>query len=392
MRLNISKEEILERQSRLVKELQNNGLDGAILFNQTDIFYLSDFNFISTERPICLFIDPLGKTNLFIPALEIDYAGEIAYVDEIYSYPEYPGILHPMEYLKGILTETGFVNKNVGIDGDGYSSPYGYVGPKLSEIIDANFKSIQGWVEKMRYVKSQNEIELIKESCRWGNLAHKLLQKNVKAGLNELEVSSSASHEASLAMINALGREYRPYGQPAHASFRGQIGELSAFPHVVTQNATIKKGDNLVTWAAADVWGYQSELERTMFVEDVSSEQEKYFKLMCEAQETAFKNIKPGIPASAVDKEVQRFIDENGIRQYCPHHTGHAIGLLMHEAPFFDLGDHTILEPGMVFTVEPGVFVKGLGGFRHSDTVLVTEEGVELLTYYPRDLESLICY
>ena len=70
---------------------------------------------------------------------------------------------------------------------------------------------------------------------------------------------------------------------------------------------------------------------------------------------------------------------------------GLAIGLLGHKAPFFDLGDHAILKPGMVFTVEPGLFVKGLGGFRHSGTVLVTETGMELLTFYPRDLESLIC-
>src|SRR5699024_6719505 len=100
------------------------------------------------------------------------------------------------------------------------------------------------------------------------------------------------------------------------ASFRGQIGKLSAYPHVDTQNAVMRKGDNLVTWGAADVFGYQSELERTMFVEEVSKEQEKFFNHMYEAQEIVFKNIKPGVPASSVDKEVQRYIDESGLREY----------------------------------------------------------------------------
>ncbi|MFD1037528.1 M24 family metallopeptidase [Virgibacillus byunsanensis] len=391
MKLSISVEETLERQQRFFSKLQDKQINCAVLFSSTDIFYLTRFHFIPTERPTAFFIDPQGKTHLFVPALEKDYAAELACVDEFHIYPEFPGLRHPMEFFKDILIDAGFEDKNVGFDFDGYGSPYGYRGPRLSEVINAEFISIYAWVEEMRFIKSSTEIELIKESCRWGNLAHRYLQKYSKEGLSEVEVSSKASHDATLAMVDALGSDYKPHGKTAFAGFRGQIGKLSAYPHVVTQNATMKRGDNLVTWGAADVWGYQSELERTMFVKEVSPEQEKYFNLMYEAQEIAFKNIKPGATTSSVDEEVQRFVDDSGIRRYVPHHTGHAIGLMMHEAPFFDLGDHTIMEPGMVFTVEPGIFVQGLGGFRHSDTVLVTEDGMEMLTYYPRDLNSLIC-
>jgi Xaa-Pro aminopeptidase len=75
--------------------------------------------------------------------------------------------------------------------------------------------------------------------------------------------------------------------------------------------------------------------------------------------------------------------------KYWKHHTGHGIGLRYHEGPFLDIGDATVLQPGMVLTVEPGLYAPNLGGFRHSDTVLITEDGLEILTYYPRDLESL---
>jgi Xaa-Pro dipeptidase len=94
---------------------------------------------------------------------------------------------------------------------------------------------------------------------------------------------------------------------------------------------------------------------------------------------------------STVDTAVQRFFKEQGVSHLACHHTGHAFGLMNHEAPFFDEGDGTIMQPGMIFSVEPGLYVRGLGGFRHAETILVTADGVELLTYYPRDLESLIC-
>ncbi len=110
---------------------------------------------------------------------------------------------------------------------------------------------------------------------------------------------------------------------------------------------------------------------------------------MVEVQRVAFENIRPGVKCSDVDRAVRRFFKEKGLLDYWRHHTGHGIGLEYHEAPFFDIGDNRELKPGMVMTVEPGIYVKGLGGFRHSDTVVVVEDGIEIITNYPRDLESL---
>ncbi|WP_316568217.1 Xaa-Pro peptidase family protein [Neobacillus sp. YIM B06451] len=392
MLLSIPKSEILERQRKFITELGQRKADCAILFSVTDIFYLTNFHFHPTERPIGFFVDPNHKTHLFVPALEHEHAEEFAVVDHVHSYPEYPGLRHPMEYLKDALTEAGITGKAVGYDAIGYGSSMGYRGPAVSDFLEAEFVSLKGLVEEMRFIKSPAEIELIKESCRWGNLAHRLLQKYSKPGLSEIEITSKASTEATMAMIETLGKDYRPHGRTAYAIFRGQVGEMSAFPHAVTQNLILKKGDTLVTGAAADVWGYHSELERTMFVQEASKEQEKYFHIMYDAQEVAFAAIKPGEPCSVVEQAVQKFWKESGVEHLVQHHTGHAIGLLGHEAPFFDLGDQTIMQPGMVFTVEPGIYVRGLGGFRHSDTVHVTENGMEMLTYYPRDFASMICY
>jgi Xaa-Pro aminopeptidase len=194
-------------------------------------------------------------------------------------------------------------------------------------------------------------------------------------------------------MLDAIGEIYRAqsfFSSGAHAGYRGQIGRNSAIPHALAGNIVFQAGDVLVTGASAPVWGYLSELERTMVIGEPSAEQERMFGHMLALQDTAFDAIRPGGRCSDVDIAVRAYFEANDLMPHWRHHTGHAIGLRYHEGPFLDSGDHTEIRPGMVFTVEPGLYAPELGGFRHSDTVLVTNDGIEILTYYPRDLESLI--
>ncbi len=333
--------------------------------------------------------------ELIVPALEKDHVDDLPSFIQAKSYPEYPGKDHPMKFIKKRLAELGLDKKStsLGIDSDGYGGGYGYKGPSLSEILDyAEIENVKERLEKIMMVKSPEEIEMIKESARWGNLAHKLLQEYSAPGKIETEISERASFEASMAMINTLGERYSltKFGsRPASANFRGQIGSKAAIPHAITTNAKLKEGDIVITGASSEVGGYISELERTMVLGKPSPKQEKFFKLMVELQDLAFEKIEPGIPCSRVDEAARKFYKDHDIWQHWRHHVGHALGYRIHEAPFFDIGDETIIEPGMVFSVEPGIFSPGFAGFRHSDTVLVTENGIERITYYPRDLESL---
>jgi Xaa-Pro aminopeptidase len=99
--------------------------------------------------------------------------------------------------------------------------------------------------------------------------------------------------------------------------------------------------------------------------------------------------LRPRVTCADVDKAVLAYFETNDLLPLWKQHTGHAIGLRNHEAPFLDVGDHTPVEPGMVFTIEPGVYWSEVGGFRHSDTVVVSDDGIEILTDYPSDIESL---
>ena len=129
------------------------------------------------------------------------------------------------------------------------------------------------------------------------------------------------------------------------------------------------------------MWGYNAELERGMVIGPPSDKVKWMFEHTVAAQQAAFDALRPGVTCADVDGAVMRYFEEHELLPYWRQHTGHGIGLRNHEAPFLDVGDRT--------AIEPGVYDSAVGGLRHSDTVVVTDEGIELLTDSPSDLESL---
>ena len=389
--IHIKTEEYEIRIAKLQSYLEAENLTGIVLHDRDYILYYTGFAFIPTERPIIFTMNSKGQKGLFVPRLEMEHAAGNALVDRVDYYLEYPFQPRPEEILKDVLNDLN-ISGDYGADQDGYPWILGYRGPSLTELMGNSPKIVRAFIEDQMMIKSKSEINLIRESVKWGNLAHVLLQRFTKVGETETEVSSRASNDATLAMMDAIGPIYRAqsyFTSGAHAGYRGQIGRNAAIPHALANNLVFQKGDVLVTGANAPVWGYNSELERTMIIGSASDEQKRMFDHMKVLQDTALQTIRPGVPCSEVDIAVRTYYENHDLMDYWKHHAGHAIGIRYHEAPFLDIGDNTIIQPGMVFTVEPGLYSPSLGGFRHSDTVLVTEDGIEMLTYYPRDLNSL---
>ncbi|MBK8135215.1 MAG: aminopeptidase P family protein [Chloroflexi bacterium] len=389
--LRISDAEHRGRCDVLLNHVREAGLSGVVLFDADYIKYYTGFAFIPTERPMAFAMNAKGERGLFVPRLEKEHAEANALIEFVSHYPEYPGTDRPESFLVTMLQEMG-ISKDIGADSDGYPWIFGYRGEALSKLTGAAVTQVRGWIEDQMAIKSAAEIALLVESCVWANLAHVLLQRYTRPGVTETDVSTRASDEATRAMLDAIGPIYRgqsSYYGGAMAGYRGQIGRNAAIPHALANNMTFQDGDVLVTGASAPVWGYVSELERTMIIGKPSDEQKRMFDHMVALQDLANATIQPGVPCSEVDKTLRKYYAAHDLTQYWKHHVGHCIGLRYHEGPFLDTGDNTIIQPGMVFTVEPGLYKAGLGGCRHSDTVVVTADGVEMITYYPRDLESL---
>jgi len=387
-------EEYETRLAAVRDRLAETDADAAAWFGATSIGYLTGFHHIATERPVLLAVTP-ETTAITVPRLEVERVEANPRIHGIESYFDYPDG-RPLPTIAGMLAELGV--EHVLADADGAPGVMGYEGPPLSEFLTVD---TQSWVDRMRWAKSDAEVALIRESARWANLGHRYLAEEAEPGTHPATVSQRASLRGSRAMLDTLGDRYVPRTRgsgPVHAGFIS--GPQTRLPHGHTANRRLETGDVLVTGATANVDGYYSELERTMFVGEPDDQQRHYFEIMLEAQTVAMETLEPGVEVAAVDDAVWAYFEEQNVTDLARHHVGHNIGLGGHEPPYVDRGWTThceqrggreaadaVVEPGHVYTIEPGIYTD-TAGYRHSDTVAVTDDGTERLTYFPRDLDG----
>ncbi|HET7339781.1 MAG TPA: Xaa-Pro peptidase family protein [Candidatus Dormibacteraeota bacterium] len=366
------------------------GLDAVCVFYPARVAYLTGFHHIPTERPIALVIGSSGQSSLVVPAVEKEHAESATAVDQVRIYFEYPGAEHPMGTVADVLAEMGVRAERTGADHDGYVPYWGYRGPRLSDLTGVEPLDAELIIESLRRVKSPAELECIQLACDWAVRAHRRMQDAITAGKTEMECYTPPATETLFEMVREMPG-WRPKGLDDTgmvAMFVG--GRSTAMPHGFVKGHGIQAGDVLVSGAGSNIDGYRSELERTMIVGEPTPEQRKAFDAMLALQSRAIEVMAPGVPAAEVELAVVQVAEDLGVAGNLRHHVGHSIGLEGHEAPFLDRGDDAVLEPGMVFTVEPGVYIQDLGGFRHSDTVVITEHGRRVMTEYPRELKDLI--
>jgi Xaa-Pro aminopeptidase len=234
--------------------------------------------------------------------------------------------------------------------------------------------STTGWVEALRIKKSSEEIKALKEAISAAEEACQKAIACVQEGVEEIRVAHEIiSHLSERGLQEAF--------DTIVAS-----GERSAMPHGKPTQRKIQKGDVVVIDMGALYNGYHSDITRTVCVGNPKDEEKRVFELLQKAQEAAYKAIRPGALAKEPDLAARKVLQEAGYAEYFSHGLGHGIGLEIHEAPAVRRTSEQVLEPGMVITVEPGVYIPGKFGMRLEDDVLVTENGCEVLTKLPQIL------
>lgn len=395
MRITLEPPVYRQRLGQVRDELGRRGLDALYLSNPVDIFYAVGGYLVPTERPLALVIprDEKEEPLLLIPGLEKDHAREaVPLIREIETYFDYPGRVPPVQSLGEALARRGYGRRRIGID-QSAAGGMGYIGVDVARFLpEATFVHAPDVVLGLRLRKTQTEIQFLQTSASWGRRVLHMLLGAIQPGRLEIEVGMHVSTEATHLLLEEIGPDYLhvlAYGYgPAFAVFTA--GPATAFPHPLPLNRRVRAGDGIICGVGATLGGYNSELERTMFVGPPSPEQAHYFELARDIQAYAAKALQPGRKASDVEADIRGYIQSKGCLDLVRHRTGHGIGLDIHEPPWIDEGDHTVLEPGMVVSCEPGLYVPGLGGFRHSDTVLVTKDGPANLTEdAPHELEAL---
>lgn len=373
--MNISSYEYKHRIEAVQKKLTENQLDALVVSEEEDIYYLTGLTYKSLERLFLLIIKP-DKVAFLLPQMERAHLSTVRHVDVIKHYWEYPAT-EPERWEDGLLDLLG---KDTAV-GVSPKSPH-----EIAEFLrDQNREPrSSALIEELRWVKSEDEIRLIQRAARYCDRAISQLNRTAYYGMSELEVFSIGK-SIQQQVIKETDFDYLS----TNILVAAWPGRISHQPHGNPKVEDLLVEGSHISLAFLRVNGYAAELERTFFTAPPCRDQKNAFEIMGKAREESLKILRAGVKCEEVDLAARDVFEKEGLADAMMHRTGHGIGLGSHEGPYLALGDKTVLQENMVVSIEPGIYIEGVGGFRHSDTVRVTRDGYEILTDCPTDIESL---
>jgi len=369
--------EIEARRARAQSAMSAQGLDALVLHSPANVYYLTNFANYVHERPFILVLFPTGDPVFVMPKLEephvrIRSVGPL----EIAPYFEFPA--PEGQAWDSVVGDLIAGKARIGIEPD---SPYHLVEALAGRHVKTEI------VEDLRAIKSSWEISRHQYACDMFMLGMDEVLKQARPGALPIQIYSAAAAKmngkmfADLPSTNLFATSLRAAPQPQ---------PLTHDPHNFTDFfVPLAEGGPHVALSAGLANGYGGEVERTFFIGHVPEVAKRPFEVMIKARALANDLSKPGALMHDVDAAVNGFLRKAGYGDNLLHRTGHGIGVTAHEGPFLAEGDHRELKPGMVFTIEPGIYLQGIGGFRHSDTVLITETGNRNMTPWPDTIEAL---
>jgi Xaa-Pro aminopeptidase len=248
----------------------------------------------------------------------------------------------------------------------------------LEKLQDTKLIPIAEGLDSVRDKKEDLELKLIKDAVRIASESYLDVAGRIKVGIEEREVALEIEY-----LMRKKGAEKVSFDTIVAS------GRRSALPHGIATSKRIEKGEFIVIDFGARYHGYYSDETQTLVVGRPTTKQKKIYRIVKEAHEKAFEAIKPGVSVIKVDSAARDHIDRAGFGKYFGHGTGHGVGLAVHEMPYISPLGKGLIEEGMVFTIEPGIYIPKWGGVRIEDMVRVTSRGYERLTFLPKELQVI---
>lgn len=347
---------------KIFKEDKKN--DGFLITNLKNLYYLSGFNGEGTA------LITKDKNYLFTDLRFTELAQK--------ENPDYEVITdEPSKKNARILALKKIIEKKKIKKIAFESSNLNYANfKKYSENFNmVEFLPTEDLIEQMRMVKDKGEIIKMKKAAQVATESLKELFGKIKPGIREIDIAAELAY-----IIRKNGAD-----KEAFDTIVGS-GERSFLPHVKPSKKKISVGELIIIDMGANYQNYNSDITRTIIMGKENKKQKEIFSIVLKAQETALEFLKPGVKCKEVDWVARNIIEKNGYGKYFGHGLGHGVGLDIHELPKVSFSEDTILLPGMVVTIEPGIYLPEIGGIRIEDTVLITEDGYEILTSFPKNL------
>jgi len=358
----------INRIQKLEAEIQHRQLDCLVLVPGANMVYLTGLHFHLGDRPTAIFFRPGQPPALVLPELEMQ---KVVHLPNLIAFPwaDEEGF---SSAFRNAAAELELSGKKIGVE----AFTMRVVESQMLKECAPNAKLVpaDGVVSKLRMRKDANELAAMRRAADLAQQALDATLEQFRPGMTEKQIA---------AKLKMAGLETGAQNISFDPIVSG--GPNAANPHASPTERPVNKGDFLLIDWGVVVDGYASDITRTWPVGEMEPEMRTIYDLVQAANAAGRAAVKPGVTCEMVDAATRQVIADAGYGKYFTHRTGHGLGMQVHEAPFIVQGDQTVLEPGMTFTIEPGIYLPGRNGVRIEDDVVVTEHGCESLTTYSRD-------
>jgi Xaa-Pro dipeptidase len=353
--------------------MKENEIEVSFVTSSENVFYMSGFYTNPHERLLALVVFQEAEPFLVCPAMEIHDAKNAGWEHEIIGFSD---IDNPWEMIhRSIQSRMDNIAK-VAIEKE-HMNVERY--ENLMKLFpNAKFVSAEEKLRLLRMIKDEKELKILEEACSLADYAIEFGVSEIKEGKSELDV------------LNAIEYALKQKGV-TEMSFSTMVltGANAASPHGNPGNNKIQKGDLVLFDLGVVVDRYCSDITRTVAYGDINDKQKEIYDTVLKAQLAALEVSKPGVTAQEVDLTARRIIADAGYGEYFPHRLGHGLGISVHEYPSLTETNPLVIQEGMVYTIEPGIYVPGIAGVRIEDDVYITSNGARTLTKYPKELQII---
>ena len=364
-----------QRLAKLAASMSASGLDAVAINPGPTMNYLTGVNFHLMERPVVILYSKDHEPVIILPEMEMLKVGMLPYKVQAFAYSENPAEWEAA--FKKAIQAIGVDGKKIGVE------------PRQLRLLEyrfikagapqADYPDASEALGSLRLKKDASEVEKMRRAVVIAQDALEAVIPLMKIGMTEKELES----ELVMQLFKRGSASELPFAPIVCA------GPNSANPHAAPTERKLQPGDMLIVdWGAAYA-GYFSDLTRTFAIGEVDAEFLKIHKTVQEANAAGRAAGKPGVPAANVDKAARDVIEKAGYGEYFRHRTGHGLGMEVHEDPYMRGDNMQLLEVGMTYTVEPGIYLASRNGVRIEDNMVITEQGAESLSDMPREIRVI---
>ena len=361
---------VLNKIEEIQHFLQRDGWDAAFITTPDNVFYVSGFHSNPQERLLGVMVFKNAEPFLISPLMEVPDVKAAGWSYEAVGHEDtddaWDIVLKTIQKRGALPTSIAIEKSHLTVERK----------ERMEQLFPGvTFGRLDEQLNSMRNIKSEEELEKLREAARLADYAVEVGCNAIEEGKTELEILMAIEFE-----LKKKGAEKMAFDTMVLS------GPKTASPHGNPGNRKIKKGDFVLFDLGVVYQGYCSDITRTVAFGEPTDAQREIYETVRKAEQAAVDSVRPGVKAMEIDEAARNVIEQAGYGSYFTHRVGHGLGISVHEYPSVTGTNELVLEEGMVFTIEPGIYHPGITGVRIEDDVVVTADGVEVLTKFPKEL------